>query len=121
MKTDPSELIDGYFDDVLTAEQHKILSGWIKSDPENAKAFARAALLHNHLREAMVSNASSDDNIESTKSTLSTNWHRLVSSAPVWSAAASAAILLLVLKRQADANLSKAYFSSTRCYRRSLR
>ena len=51
--TDPRELIDGYFDDALTAEEHHTLSAWIKAHPEHARTFAEATLLHDHLRNTL--------------------------------------------------------------------
>lgn len=52
--TDPRELIDGYFDDSLTAEQLESLSTWIKADPNNAHSFAHASLLHDRLRNTFT-------------------------------------------------------------------
>jgi hypothetical protein len=49
----PSELIDGYLDDALTADQHAELSAWIKAKPENARIFAEAMLLHDRLRNTL--------------------------------------------------------------------
>jgi hypothetical protein len=51
---DPRELIDGYFDDTLTADQLKSLSAWIKADPNNARAFAQSSLLHDRLRNTFA-------------------------------------------------------------------
>lgn len=55
MSIDSALLIDGYQDDVLTAEQHVELSAWIKASPENALTFAAAAMLHDRLRNEMMS------------------------------------------------------------------
>ncbi len=54
MMTNPRELIDGYFDDRLTVEQHEALSEWIKANPENARIFANATLLHDRLRNTFA-------------------------------------------------------------------
>lgn len=54
MKEAAELLIDGYLDDVLTIEQHEELSAWIGSSPENARLFAAAVMLHDHLRNEMV-------------------------------------------------------------------
>jgi hypothetical protein len=54
MMTDPREFIDGYFDDTLTVEQHEALSEWIKANQENARIFANATLLHDHLRDSFA-------------------------------------------------------------------
>jgi hypothetical protein len=48
--SDPRNLIDGYFDETLSSDEHLELSQWIKADPQNARAFAQAALLHDRLR-----------------------------------------------------------------------
>lgn len=50
MTKQPAELIEGYFDDMLTAEEQALLSDWIKSDPRHASEFAQASLLHDRLR-----------------------------------------------------------------------
>ena len=47
------ELIDGYLDDALTADQQAELSAWIKANPENARIFAEAMLLHDRLRNTL--------------------------------------------------------------------
>lgn len=52
------DLIDGYFDDVLTADQLQQLSQWIQSDPKHAEQFAADLLLHDRLRNEF--NAPSD-------------------------------------------------------------
>ena len=41
MSDSPRDLVDGYFDDVLTPEQLAVLSEWIKSDPQHARIFAQ--------------------------------------------------------------------------------
>ncbi len=50
MLNDPRDLIHGYFDETLTEEQIGELSAWIAQNPENAKLFAKAAFLHDSLR-----------------------------------------------------------------------
>jgi len=52
--SDPRELIDGYLDDALTADQQEELSAWIKANPEHARIFAEAMLLHDRLRNALA-------------------------------------------------------------------
>ena len=54
MISDPRELIDGYLDDALTADQQEELSAWIKANPEHARIFAEAMLLHDRLRNALA-------------------------------------------------------------------
>ncbi|MEZ6136711.1 MAG: hypothetical protein R3C53_17580 [Pirellulaceae bacterium] len=49
----PSERINGYLDDVLTADQQAELSAWIKAKPEHARIFAEAILLHDRLRNTL--------------------------------------------------------------------
>ncbi len=44
------DLINGYLDDMLTAQQHAELSEWIQSDPEHARQFAESVMLHDRLR-----------------------------------------------------------------------
>jgi hypothetical protein len=51
---DPRELIDGYLDDALTADQQEELSAWIKTNPEHARIFAEAMLLHDRLRNTLA-------------------------------------------------------------------
>lgn len=52
--SEPRKLIDGYFDDTLTAEQFETLSAWINASQENALTFAKASLLHDRLRNTFV-------------------------------------------------------------------
>ena len=47
-------LIHGYLDETLDAEQQVTLGQWIKDSPENAKHFAKAVLLHDRLRSEML-------------------------------------------------------------------
>lgn len=44
-----NELIGGYLDGTLSAEQHAELSNWIEADPANADQFAEAILFDNRL------------------------------------------------------------------------
>lgn len=54
MISDPRELIDGYLDDALTADQQEELSAWIKANPEHARIFAEDMLLHDRLRNTLA-------------------------------------------------------------------
>ena len=54
MIPDPRRLIDGYFDDALTVDQHEELIAWIKANPGNARIFAKEMLLHDRLRNILV-------------------------------------------------------------------
>jgi ferric-dicitrate binding protein FerR (iron transport regulator) len=49
MITNPSSLVHGYFDGLLSDEQFRELNGWIKADPRHAQQFAAIALLHDRL------------------------------------------------------------------------
>lgn len=75
----PSELIDGYLDDALTADQQAELSAWIKANPENARIFAEAMLLHDRLRNTLGTDGALNDiqlstNVESPRVWLATLW-----------------------------------------------
>lgn len=48
------DLIDGYLDELLTADEHYQLSDWIKADPSHARQFAEAVMLHDRLRADML-------------------------------------------------------------------
>lgn len=48
------DLIDGYLDELLTADEHQQLAQWIKSDPSHARQFAEAIMLHDQLRADML-------------------------------------------------------------------
>lgn len=50
MPNDPRDLIHGYFDETLTEQQIGELSAWIAQDPDHARLFAKAAFLHDGLR-----------------------------------------------------------------------
>ena len=52
--SDLRDLIDGYFDDTLTAEQLKALSHWIKAAPTNALTFANASLPHDRMHNTLA-------------------------------------------------------------------
>lgn len=54
MIPDPRQLIDGYFDETLAADQHEALSRWIKASPDHARIFAEASLLHDRLRNTLA-------------------------------------------------------------------
>ena len=90
MSESPRDLIDGYFDDVLTPQQHSTLSEWIKSDPEHARIFAQQAIFHDRLRNLLSSSAETDEFV--TRSTPVDTRRWLLSRSSLWSAA-SVAIL----------------------------
>ena len=89
MMSNRQELIDGYFDVVLTAEQQVELSEWIRSDPAHAKTFAHASLLHDCLRKALAVRAEMLDQPK-TKSSIRALDGRFPSMS-VWNTAASVA------------------------------
>lgn len=49
-----ASLIDGYLDELLTADEHQQLAQWIKADPSHARQFAEAVMLHDQLRADML-------------------------------------------------------------------
>lgn len=93
--SNPQELIDGYLDEVLTAEQQGELSGWIRSDPAHAKTFAHASLLHDCLRNSLADRAEMLDEPKAKSSIRSIDGR--FPSMSIWSTAASLAILCVGL------------------------
>jgi hypothetical protein len=51
------DLIHGYLDETLTAEEHVELSNWIKASPDQAWQFSQLVLLHDRLRAEMLIDA----------------------------------------------------------------
>jgi len=95
---DPREFIDGYLDDALTADQQAELSAWIKANPENARIFAEAMLLHDRLRNTLGTAETPDAihpslTVESPRGWLGGSW--LMSS--LARTTATAAVLVLGL------------------------
>ncbi len=76
MASAPRDLIDGYLDDTLSEEQIAQLNSWISENPEHARLFARAALLHDRLRNQFRAKAELDGNVSvpATNSTRSVRW-----------------------------------------------
>ncbi len=98
MIPDARELIDGYLDDALTADQQAELSAWIKANPKNARIFAEAMLLHDRLRNTLGTAETPNAilpslTIESPRDWLGSSW--LMSS--LTRATAAAAMLILGL------------------------
>lgn len=54
MSASATDLIHGYLDETLTAEQQVELANWIKESPEHSRQFAEAVLLHDRLRAEML-------------------------------------------------------------------
>ena len=66
----PESLIHAYLDGILTKQQTTELGIWIQADPENAREFARVAMLHDQLRNqfSVIQNEnSSDDRTNATR------------------------------------------------------
>ena len=57
MSASATDLIHGYLDETLTAEQQVELANWIKESPEHSRQFAEALLLHDRLRAEMLAGA----------------------------------------------------------------
>ena len=57
MSASATDLIHGYLDETLTAEQQVELANWIKESPEHSRQFAEAVLLHDRLRAEMLAGA----------------------------------------------------------------
>ncbi len=74
MIPDPQQLIDGYFDEALAAEQHEALSHWIKANPDHARIFAEASLLHDRLRNTLAMDAVSVAIDQSSTTETSQGW-----------------------------------------------
>ena len=96
MSSDARELIDGYLDDALTANQQAELSAWIKANSEHARIFAEAMLLHDRLRNTLSTAETPDAihpslTIESPRGWLGGSW--LMSSLTRTTAAAAVLIL----------------------------
>jgi hypothetical protein len=54
MSAPATDLIHGYLDEMLTAEQHVELANWIKASAEHARQFSETVLLHDRLRAEML-------------------------------------------------------------------
>ena len=96
MIPDNRELIDGYLDEALTADQQEELSAWIKANSEHARIFAEAMLLHDRLRNTLSTAETPDAihpslTIESPRGWLGGSW--LMSSLTRTTAAAAVLIL----------------------------
>lgn len=57
MSASATDLIHGYLDETLTAEQQVELANWIKESPEHSRQFAEAVLLHDRLQAEMLAGA----------------------------------------------------------------
>jgi hypothetical protein len=92
---DPRTLIDGYFDEILDADQHATLCDWVKSDPEHARLFATAALLHDRLRNHLAMGANIGDLEGSPVTTVPQRWSGTPwPTTSVWRATAGAVLLV---------------------------
>ena len=98
MIPDARELIDGYLDEALTADQQDELSAWIKANPEHARIFAEAMLLHDRLRNTLGA-AETPEAIHPSL-TIASPWDLLGGSwmmSPLARTTAAAAVLILGL------------------------
>ena len=96
MIPDNRELIDGYLDEALTSDQQEELSAWIKANPEHARIFAEAMLLHDRLRNTLSTAETPDAihpslTVESPRGWLGGSW--LMSSLARTTAATAVLIL----------------------------
>ncbi len=92
-------LIDGYFDDTLTESEQSALRKWLMADPEHARAFARSAILHDQLRNALAGDVDLAEvtHLEALgQRKPATDWLRKPSvPTRVWSTVATLAVLLV--------------------------
>jgi hypothetical protein len=72
MSASITDLIHGYLDETLTAEQQDELASWIKENPEHAQQFADIVLLHDRLRAELLA----DDVLESISARSSSSERR---------------------------------------------
>jgi len=93
MNRSPRELISGYFDDVLSDEEHQELSDWLIASRANAEQFAHAALLHDRIRGELLATAE----IANTADAASVSPARSVTPLSVWRRATLWATTLLVV------------------------
>ncbi len=90
MRHEPADLINAYFDETLTPEEHVALSHWLKAAPENRKLFAEASLLHDRLRNTLASESDSQVNAPSSSADIRRLWTKVISFQT------AAAILILI-------------------------
>ena len=57
MSASETDLIHGYLDETLAAEQQVELANWIKESPAHSRQFAEAVLLHDRVRAEMLAGA----------------------------------------------------------------
>jgi anti-sigma factor RsiW len=54
MNNDSQQLIHGYLDDTLSAEEHTAFEHWLQESPSHAQQFAAVAMLHDRLRSELA-------------------------------------------------------------------
>ncbi|MCA9059019.1 MAG: hypothetical protein KDA85_10985, partial [Planctomycetaceae bacterium] len=54
MSASATDLIHGYLDETLTAEQQAELANWLRESLDHARQFAETVLLHDRLRVEML-------------------------------------------------------------------
>lgn len=82
MKQNPRDLIDGYFDDTLSSDQQVELGKWLNADPQHARQFAQASLVHDRLRNILAVEQNgfvvNDSSLVSERSSKQRIWFRSV-------------------------------------------
>jgi hypothetical protein len=58
-----AQLIQGYLDGTLAADEEAELGTWLRDDPQNAIAFADAARLHDRLHDVICAKAAADERL----------------------------------------------------------
>lgn len=98
MTRDHSELVSRYFDDLLTEDEFLDLQEWLRTSPDHAREFARAALLHDRLRGEHLAislrHRSQRDQYDVVPNRPRRPWRSLVISATVLAAFAALVLVL---------------------------
>jgi hypothetical protein len=109
MTRDPNDLISGYFDESLSADEHAAMTEWIRSDPEHARQFADAALLHDRLRDELVADATLQAAQRSLQATpVGDRWRITRVAAAFMGIAAAGVIIAFILNSVAESPASAA-------------
>lgn len=95
------ELIHGYLDETLTAEEAQALNDLLKSDPKAAVHFARLSLLHDSLQQGFEAGSLPEDHREPGPVAAAPVPSRLSKLVP-WAIAAAAVAALLVFSRTGE-------------------
>ncbi len=76
MNIDTQQLIHGYLDHMLSAEQQELLAQWIRSDSDHAREFAAAVALHDRLRNEWAIPEQSETNVQLFSAPATHRWGR---------------------------------------------